>query len=594
MNNYILHLKSNRHEEFSVELSQKSDLEKLYDYQSEIHDYVVYNDDDYDFKVTVNNNIVYISAFYINGEYFDTSKDKKAFLECFGVAKIEVEICGNLYVTPNFSIMINKDNVHKGILNMIDFIYDNCDDYLYEEHRNSKKAFGIKHNEHISIDSKLRLLDDICNNYEQCFNIFRASANTKLISIDRIGDFSNLQTISQNTIRHIVIHPEELKAVGYNTGIKYNNQYYQPQNTIINSVDYSYDIYENRVIVGFLKTIIDELNGMRKTIEIHKNQFHVYRTQNQYIKSSYYIYSRNNRILSEYLSTIDILIVKFQKILLMYKALFKINPDRIYNQPKYSNIFRRVRPYRIIFENIISWFNCGNYDLSKSDLLLSFMSVSRIYECFCLIKLCKTFEKMGFSKSFGIAYKYNESKYYQNTIHNNTFVFEKDDTLITLYYQPVVSGKRTDIMNPKNKLNLYRNTSTSIHYGYTTFQDEAYVINGNFYTPDYVIKIERNNEAKYYVMDAKHSTINNIEKHQLPYLVFKYLFSISTIKDEDTLSGICILCGKEDQSYSQNIKNNTIVLEKQQLPSAYFIGVSGIDCDNYNPLINLLKSYLED
>ena len=270
MSNYKLKLYAKNGSVTEFELHLKECTEILNDYQHIVSRDYIFNDYAYLIKVVDNKDIVQtVDATFINNEIVDKSLSRRheyasLFIECFGLVKIEVVIDGCSYVTDNISLMMNKNSVNQGLIHMIDYIYDNCDDYLYEEHKNSKISTGIKPNTNISLDSKLSMLEDIYNTYVNIYQVLRYSPQSKLINLDKIGNFQELQNIQANTIRYISTHPEELRPVNYNSGIVVDGQYYQPNKTLVKSVTYSYDIYENRVIVGFLQTIINELQEIKK------------------------------------------------------------------------------------------------------------------------------------------------------------------------------------------------------------------------------------------------------------------------------------------------------------------------------------------
>ncbi len=67
---------------------------------------------------------------------------------------------------------------------------------------------------------------------------------------------------------------------------------------------------------------------------------------------------------------------------------------------------------------------------------------------------------------------------------------------------------------------------------------------GGYYSPDYIIKIEDDENARYLILDAKFSTFNTVKKTYVMNLAFKYLFSISPISNKDCLVGLCLLYGK--------------------------------------------------
>ena len=310
-------LKSKNGHCVNLELCMKNDDDLISDYNSEILDDCVYNDLPYSFVVSdEDDNLVQVDSAFVNNERLDDSvvngKYDFIFLECFGVVKLEIIFCGISYVTKNLSVMLKKDSINTSVLNMIDYIYDNCDDYLYEEHKNSKKQFGITDSRDISIDSRLSRLKSIYETYIKCFEVLRFSPHTKLVNQERIGDFSELYTVQPNTIRYIISNPAQLKPVNYNSGISYNKQYYQPNKTLVKAVEYSNDTYENQVVVGFIKTLISDLREMLASVEKTRRRTMSPKEENGYVESVYFIYTKNNKVLSEYVDNIEKLIVSFQ------------------------------------------------------------------------------------------------------------------------------------------------------------------------------------------------------------------------------------------------------------------------------------------
>lgn len=579
-----------------IELSLKEADDLLHDYLNTATAEYVHNDYAYYFSVVdEQDNIVHIDRLFINNEWIDDNsflRGNKAacvFLECFGVVKIEIIVDDISYVTSNIKVVMKEDSINSNIINMIDYIYDNCDDYLYEEHKNSKTVTGINPSNNISIDTKLSMINDIYDTYVKGYSILKHSAQTKLENVNKIGDFNELQSIGRNTIDYIVNHPEELEPVDYNSGITVNKQHYQPKKTLVQSVTYSFDIYENQVVVGFLKTVIRDLKDIRELVENYKKRNTTPYKRDGYIDSSFFIYTRNVKMLNDYLDSIDDAIVRFQKLFLSYRNILNVTEYDVISPPRYTNIFRHIMPYNIIFENISKWFSCGNYDLAKSDLLLSFVSISKIYEYFCLLKINHSLKECGYSMIKGYPFKYEESRYYCNTVYNNTFEFFKDDISITIYYQPIIYGKLTNRDRP-NGIGLFRNTSISTKDPtILAIIDDNEPRRGNYYNPDYLIKISKNNCTNYYILDAKHSSTNSIERYQLPYLVFKYLFSISTIHQGNNVDGMCILCGKATSNSSKSVYDIASSLNISLNPSATICQVTGNDVKNNEPLIEYIR-----
>lgn len=595
MSNFTLYLKIDNKELKEIPLILKESGDLIHDYFDKGDGSYIYNDCSYILSVTdEQGNRCYIDKLFINNEIIEDSDfifGKKAsyvFLDCFGVVKIEVIINGVSYITHNTRIVMKENSISSNIVNMIDYIYENCDNYLYEEHKHSKTSVGVTPNSNVSIDTKLSLLEEIYDVYVKSYHILKHSAQSKLINTNKIGNFSELQNIKQNTINYIVNHPEELQPVNYNSGISVNKQYYEPQKTLVQSVAYSCDIYENQVLVGFLKTIVKELEEMKLSVALHKEQNASPYRQNGYIDSVYYIYTKNIKMLNDYIEVLNEWLAKIKKLYLEYKRILKVSELNVISIPKYTNIFRRIMPYNIIFGKILKWFNCGNYDLTKSDLLLCFVSISKIYEYFCLIKINRTLEKCGYSLNSGFSFKYAENRYYRNTVYNNTFKYSKDSLNVTVYYQPIIYGETNKRERP-NEIGLFRNTSVSITNSTSPILDDRDPKQGNYYNPDYLIKISNNNNTSYHILDAKHSSSNTIKRYQLPYLAFKYLFSISTFPNGESVDSMCIICGKAAENSSEDLYDLAALMNIQISPMAQICTITGEDVNNDSDLIKYVE-----
>lgn len=171
------------------------------------------------------------------------------------------------------------------------------------------------------------------------------------------------------------------------------------------------------------------------------------------------------------------------------------------------------------------------------------------------------------SKRF--AYSVNNS-YYNNTKYNNTFIFENVNMKLTFYFQPVIYGDDRKI----NGISIFRNTSS------TAKTENKYY--GKTYTPDYLIKAEYKNKSDYIILDAKFSTPKNIRFYQLQELVYKYLFSISALNDNDRILGLYILCGKKLGNDNHDTINDLAEnIRHTVIPFAEIIVMNGINTENY-------------
>lgn len=76
-----------------------------------------------------------------------------------------------------------------------------------------------------------------------------------------------LHSIGKENIRYIVTHPEELKQSYGNSGILVNKIQMIPEKTLVSSYKYSYDIFENRIIISFIKNLLEAIDERCEKLE---------------------------------------------------------------------------------------------------------------------------------------------------------------------------------------------------------------------------------------------------------------------------------------------------------------------------------------
>lgn len=592
MDTITLKLLPNYHEE--IELLLQTDKESEF-FDIPTGKEVVFNDNSYLFLLP--GVTLLPSKVYINDEAYDTefySKKSegvlfklkgcdKPFLQSFGAIKIEIELDGKQYYSKSTSVMVSNTDINGGVLNMIEYIYNNCEEYLYEEHKHSSIISGTKENETISLEAKIAFLEHILEVYKQSYQYLKTNPYAKLEKTESIDSFDKLQAVSQRTIQYIANNIDELSVVNYDTGIRFNNQYYQPNRVLVERNTYSYDVYENRIIIGFLKKLVLEIDVIVKSLLKKTYLKGKSPTPDGYIDSMYQIFSRSIKRINGYIDSLRSLRNNYQQLYYLYSKLFNISADMVKTLPVVTPVFRSINAYGQIFTVIQEWFSIGNYDLGKDELLLSFISTSKIYEYYCLIKmLCHINKNTDFKlmESKRISYCIN-NRYYTNTKFNNTFVFENNRAKLTLFFQPVIYGDDRAF----NGLGIFRNTSSS--------SKKENNNRGKTYTPDYIIKVNYDDRIDYTILDAKFSTPENIQLHQLQELVYKYLFSISTLNDNDRIIGLYILCGKKlgndientIHDLAQNIGRNVI-------PFAKIIVMNGVNTDDYTMPTKIINGVL--
>lgn len=548
----------------------------------------------YKISVVENESGVVISplSIYLNDEEvnLDPYKGNYLFHDLYGVCRIEIKIGENFWISDCIRVMVKNDLLSNQVKNMVEYIYDNCEQFIYEDHSFSKLRSGFTESEIVTIDSKLALLEEIKKYYIDSYQLLKNSHTNDLVLTERVDPIEKVQYLNSKSLRYIATHPDLLEPTTLNTGITINKQKHMPTHTLCSCFVPTRNTYENQIVVGFISEIISDLKRMFVQVDNKKRKLTKPCIVSGYIDSCYAIMLPGVRSLEKYQEQILRLRETFMVLMSKYRNTFQVDFCPVKHIPKSTNVFRSVPIYHRIYLLISKWFKCGSYDMKKTDFMLSFLSASKIYEYYVLIKLKKSIEDLGYKYSDipNKVFKYPDSdlKYYKNTKFQNTFKFVLDKEEVKLYFQPIIFAnvpKPMGFNDRPNNINLYRTTTKKVNKNFKKFA---------YYTPDFIIVHNTGDHVSYHILDAKFSTFETIEKMSITDLVFKYIFSISTINENDTINSLCLIFGKEQNKSFENIHDIAEQFNKKLSHNTYFVSCNGQSVEDNQSLNNMLKKIL--
>ena len=472
------------------------------------------------------------------------------FIDCYGFVKIYIEIIfkdgsSKSFMSKNISVYALETEENTALHKMIEYIYSN--NFLINE-KAVKPNIQVSHSYSTSknMELQIKILSNIVDVYRQNYPIFKTNPKTKIVTSSAIDDFEKVRFFSRDMVRYITTHPENLIDRGLSSGIKIGNKTFQPKKTMVDLKVYSTDIYENRVIVNFLKKMINYSVKLQVEIEQDINSISI-RQQGipGYIATSNIILRTMLGRLNKWHDILSEIIVQLKKLFNAYSLIFKVSNIDVLENPKSTPIFLSIPHYKKIFICIQQWFSSGDYDLSSEKTMVSFLKSSKLYEYYVLIKIINALISAGYILERSEIFDYNVPDISSEDVVN-TFYFKKDGHESVLYFQPYVKS-----VPGVNGIHFFRNNR--IVPG-----DKARIsLNRTLYCPDFILKIAQNdNKHKYIIFDAKYSSIDTVKKHYLQNLVFKYLFSISPSSNNDEICGLVITNGKN--SYDAKSKLNNV------------------------------------
>ena len=527
------------------------------------------------FQLLVNDSFVETMYNSIDGTFQIVGKP---FMEFYGYVKLTVKFYydGNYYAldTDYMSVMMRKNELqNKSVQRIAAYVYKYNDLITDNKSMINKNRFNLKNSNQKSIESRLILLRKISHTLTSNYAYFKTNSRFKTVQSERVDQFEKLQHFSANTIKFIAQHPDQLHKSSFSAGVRIGKYNYQPDKTLINNNVTSYDTIENHAIVDFIYTLYTEILNM--SAEIKKLMANIPKTPediDSYISSKFFMYSIitdnfNKNTLSDLLQLEN----QYAALLSSYYGIYNFKGKRISSPPRPTIVFLSVPNYKQIYDCIAEWFDLGAFNLDEEKYMLSFMKIGTLYEMYVLLKLIN----------------YLKDSRYKFTKGSNVYTFSADNTKVSIYYQPkIYNGERNDYRI--HNIGLYRNNTLKFP---TPDMPYDYISGGDYYKPDYVIKIETldSNEAKYIIIDAKFSTVETIKKYEIAELVFKYLFSLSPINISDKITGLYIINGQSDKE----IDEVTPVYDKEIneiSPNAAVITLTENSTNNINGHIKLLRA----
>ncbi len=516
--------------------------------------------------------------------------DRRIFMDCYGYVEITLNIQLNdgselnLY-SEYLPVLVKKGQLNDSVKAMAQYVYSNQEDLLLNGDPKPRDLASLKEKGSQSLAAQVILAEEIANVYERSYGYFKANSRFKIEKTASVDHIEKLKYITPATMQYIALHPEQLRQVNSTTGIRINNSVYHPNKTLVIEDRRSHDIYENRIVVGFLRTmifnidtLIENTDSMLQNIPSEKDPV------GDYVYSSLFIFAHTAKMLQECRDRLRVVKQKMAQLWQMYSSIMSVESVEVQYIPKPTALFMSIPQYNKIFVTISQWFSFGIYNFEKESFMLSFIKISSLYESYVLAKLIKHLKHRGFKLEDAKKCHYPVPSHwkYTNTKCQNTFVFTGENKRITIYYQPVIFDFDS---RQVNGIGLYRNNSISINQNSIDERSDKY------YTPDYIIKTEINGVERYIILDAKFSTANTVKRYYITDLSFKYLFSISSVTENKSVDGLCIVYGqcyasnKMQSAYNKQLGSKDISPFADMLPL-----IEGVNSDDHDAVIQQLLS----
>lgn len=444
------------------------------------------------------------------------------FRESFGYSNLRIFIDDEPVGELVFNVSTNERKF-KNIKDMMNYLLENNDrmlDLCFSRTKYKSKNDG----EHkASFDSVISLAERITHTFVEKGAGLKNKLRHRLELIKEDANGSNFFNINPYDVidnldkLHQGYSPDSVQLLG-----KVYSMEGVQRETHINS----YNLEENKVLLGGLVSIKEVLLGILNTIEKEFGEL-TYDKEYEVIRP----YSRVGGYVIEDLYTqlttigmekrINTVLDSVNELLYFFQKELEVDFQG-FHPPKLSPFARRSSFYLTVFNDLNDWYALGNPDVGVDHDLTKIRSTSKIYELFSLYKVIGALHDDGWR-----VVSSEQHSFFKNFIPSQVGFRKNNDTL-DLYYEKKVSGFNKATRH--NELVALNKNNPRSQY--------------NYYNPDFIIVKNQEAKANYFILDAKYSSSYTLEKHGVLDSLYDKYFSNIAVYDEtkNTLNKNAIKC----------------------------------------------------
>ncbi|HIF9217001.1 TPA: hypothetical protein ACX6QF_002505 [Photobacterium damselae] len=359
-------------------------------------------------------------------------------------------------------------------------------------------------------------------------------------------------------------------SVPEESNVVFNNRNYRFSKVPNESLAKDMDVFENRVIMSFLKYSIHFLSSINNTLE--EKDFN---TQ----ENSEYV--RFDNLLEEY--TKQMLNIKIEQYKQLSRKIYtikcryqKLIPAKDFPTlpPKLTNYARKHPHYHLLFQYIEDSYKSPEPTLNGNELLHGLKNLSVIYELSNLLILKDVLEEeygMDLTISEYRIHSYNSgfggiASDRPEGESNNYFIFRGDYEVVEIFYEPYIY-QLSEHTKTGDLINISNNKSHPV-YG------------PHYYKPDFVLRISslQGDRENIMILDAKYKNSENVEKYDLDELSSKYLLNIHQLgeKKQITQSPISVVMALFAHDSKKKVVSNTNKIHRLDGEYPIFPSISGV------------------
>lgn len=444
------------------------------------------------------------------------------FRESFGYSNLRIFIDNEPAGDLIFNVSTNERKF-TSIKNMMNYLLENNErmlDLCFSRTKYKSKNDGEFE---ASFDSVISLAERTIGNFKEKGSGLKAHLRHRLEMVKEDANGNNFFNINPYDIidnldkLHQGYSPDSIQLLGR----VYSLDGVQRENHIN-----SYDLEENKVLVGGLLSIKEVLLDILSSIEKQFDELTYdkeYEVIKPYVRSGGYViedlYAQITTVGME--RRINLLLEDVSELLYFFQKEINVTHQG-FHAPRLTPFARRSRFYLAAYKDLNDWYSIGNPNIGVDNDLAKIKSTSKIYELFALYKIIDALHKDGWDVTSSV-----EHSLFKNFIPSQVG-FKKEGSTLSVFYEKKINGFSAETKH-NDLVALNKNNPRSQY---------------NYYNPDFIIVKNQHNTASYFVLDAKYSSSYTLEKHGvLDSLYDKYFSNLAVYNEsERTLDKSAIKC----------------------------------------------------
>lgn len=402
-----------------------------------------------------------------------------------------------------------------------------------------------------------------------------------------IGPFSKSMPVDDRTISYLSMHPDSLTRSDPQSGdVLIRGQYYSIQQMVQNKIIQNLNVFENQVILHFLKTFhlfiiqlkteLTKSKSNQGTISVNGID---YISLDQVLRDSgiFITFQQEKMELAykEVRLALNRLQRDFKCVIDASRNLLPVPTQQVLSKSHYLTLYRFMDEFYRIGEP--SWRGTSE--------LYGIRNISKLYEFVTLINIHKSLLAMGFSLDESRYVDFNGVEA-ERPINEpcNVYVFKNASGVTVKLFYDLQIGRIDDLSNPVVG-RLY---------------DMKHYVRTKTWRPDYQLRVINEKGTQCHILDAKYSNRKTVAQLHMPECSRKYgletrMYNIINGEPQLTVpDSVTLLYSGESSAYVSIFKTPPIGgISRLVENSKPQLGYIGLDEGGIEPLLSTLKKLVE-